>query len=35
MKILVGYVKGMDETAIMKLPIDNAMPYVLYGNVRT
>ena len=35
MKILVGYIKGMDEAAIMKLPIENAMPYVLYGNVRT
>ncbi len=33
MKILIGYIKGMDEASIMKLPIENAMPYVLYGNV--
>ena len=32
-QILVGYIKGLDEAAIMKLPVENAMPYVLYGNV--
>ena len=35
MKILIGYLKGMDETAIMKQPIEFVMPYVLYGNIRT
>lgn len=35
MKVLIGYIKGMEEADIMKLPIENAMPYVLYGNIRT
>jgi 2,3-bisphosphoglycerate-dependent phosphoglycerate mutase len=34
MQILIGYIKGMEEAAIMKLNIDNAMPYFLYSNVR-
>jgi len=34
MKILIGYLKGMDEAAIMKQPIEMVMPYVLYGNIR-
>lgn len=34
MKILIGYIKGMEESEIPSLEIDNAVPYVLRGNVR-
>ena len=33
MQILIGFIKGLEEDAIMKLPIEHGMPYVLYGNV--
>lgn len=34
MKVLIGYIKGMNETDIPSLNIEHAMPYVTYGTVR-
>ena len=31
MKILIGFIKGLDETKIPKLQIENCVPYVLYN----
>ena len=31
MKILIGYIKGLNEVEIPKLKIGNCVPYVLYG----
>jgi 2,3-bisphosphoglycerate-dependent phosphoglycerate mutase len=33
MQIIIGYIKGLEEEQIMALPIEHAMPYVLYGDV--
>lgn len=34
LKVIIGYIKGMGEEAIPALDIENAVPYILYGNVR-
>ena len=33
-KTIICYIKGSDESDIVNLKIENAMPYVLYGHVR-
>lgn len=34
MKVIIGFIKGLDETAIINLPYaEHAIPYVLYGKV--
>jgi 2,3-bisphosphoglycerate-dependent phosphoglycerate mutase len=33
-KVLIGYIKGLDETNIPSIEIPNAQPFYLYGHVR-
>lgn len=33
-RTIICYIKSSDETEIVKLEIENAMPYILYGEVR-
>ncbi len=34
LRTIIRYIKASDETEIVKLEIENAMPYILYGHVR-
>ena len=33
-KTIIGFIKGSDESHIVSLRIENAMPYILYGEVK-
>ena len=35
LRTIICHLKGMDESDIVSLEIENAMPYILYGTVRT
>ena len=34
LRTIICYIKASDETEIVKLEVENAMPYILYGHVR-
>lgn len=35
MQVLIGYIKGMSEADIPSLRIEHAIPYVIYGTIRS
>ena len=34
LKVIIGYIKGMDEADIPKLVVDNAVPFFMYRDIR-